>query len=140
MSIESHGLPGILGEIADLVGIEAALAVAKAVGGGRAYVPRRPGPDHWLVQAMGPEKAAIVADYFTTSRSGMELDFPPGPAGTYRQEQVARAARLRELNDQGLSVKQIARRTGLSRRGVQFFRAREREADDRDDKAPTFDF
>ena len=46
-------LPGILGEIAEVAGFKAALQVARAKGGTKAYFPVTPEDDHWLVKAVG---------------------------------------------------------------------------------------
>lgn len=126
MSPDSHGLPGVLGEIAEIAGLAAALAVAEAVGGTRAYIPRRPDADHWLVRAVGAEAAARIADYLTTGRTGSEIEFPIGPAGSYVKERQCRARRLRELTAQGLSNRQTAQRVGITERAVRLFKARMR--------------
>ncbi|MCJ2050874.1 hypothetical protein [Methylobacterium sp. J-070] len=133
MSPESHGLPGVLGEIAEVAGLAAALAVAEAVGGTRAYVPRRPGPDHWLVRAAGPEAAAAIADHLTTGRSGSEIEFPIGPAGSYVKERRRRARKMRELTAQGLPNRQTARQVGVTERAVRLFKARVRRDDSQGD-------
>ena len=130
MSPDSHGLPGVLGEIAEIAGLEAALAVAEKVGGSRAYIARRPGADHWLVQAVGTEAAAKIADYFTTGRTGAEILFPVGPRGSYNAEKRRRARKLAELTARGLPTDQVARQAGITRRGVQLFKARQRERGD----------
>lgn len=140
MSAESHNLPGILGEIADLVGIEAALAVAAKVGGTRAYITRKPDANHWLVRAIGPEKAAVLVEHYTTGRTGAELEFPIGPGGSYNREKRQRAARMRELAEQGLQSTAIARQVGVTRRSAMRFLKRQREVDEGDPDAPKFPF
>lgn len=59
-------LPGVLGEIADVAGIPAALAIADQVGGTRINIPARAKDDHWLVQTVGREAADQICDYFRT--------------------------------------------------------------------------
>lgn len=127
MSPDSHSLPGVLGEIAEIAGLPAALAVAEAVGGTRAYIPRQPDADHWLVRAVGAEEAARIADYFTTGRTGSEIEFPIGPSSSYVKERRLRARRLRELTAQGLSNRQTARQVGVTERAVRLFKARQRD-------------
>lgn len=124
MGSESHRLPGVLAEIADLVGVEAALAVSEAVGGVRAYIPRQPGDGHWLTAAVGAERAAVIAEHFTTGRTGVELNFPVGPGGSYNRERRQRARRIAEMVEQGLQPTEIARQAGITRRGAQMAKAR----------------
>lgn len=132
MSEASHGLPGVLGEIADLVGVGAALAVAEAVGGTRAYIARRPAADNWLIKAVGAEAAALIIDHFAVGSQGVEIEFPVGPAGSYMRERRQRAKRLADLAAQGLRTTDIARQAGMTRRGVQMHQARRRERGDDD--------
>lgn len=124
MSTESHQLPGLLAEIADVAGIDAALAVADAVGGRRAYIPRQPGPEHWLTVAVGGANAARIADHFTTGRTGAELEFPVGPGGSYNRERRRRARQIADLVERGLQSTEIARQAGITRRGAQMAKAR----------------
>lgn len=124
MTGESHQLPGLLAEIADVAGIDAALAVADAVGGRRAYIPRQPGPEHWLTIAVGASNAARIADHFTTGRTGAELEFPLGPGGSYNRERRRRARQIADLVDRGLQSTEIARQAGITRRGAQMAKAR----------------
>ncbi len=119
-------LPGVLGEIEEIAGLEAALAVAEAVGGTRAYISRRPGPDHWLTRAVGAETAATLADHFTTGRTGLELEFPLGPTGSIARERRRRARRLATLTEQGHPTVAIARELGLTDRAVRLYKARRR--------------
>lgn len=128
----AHRLPGALGEIAEIAGLDAALAVAAVVGGTRAYIARDPGRNHWLVRAVGAEAAAVIVDHFTTGRSGVEIEFPVGPRGSYVRERRARARRLVELTAQGLSNDEVAKGAGITRRGVLYFKAKRRRSKDRD--------
>ena len=108
-------LPGILAEIADAVGIEAALAVARARGGTRAYFAERPRPGNWLVDAVGPEKAAAIGRLFSSGRGSVELEVPGGAA-------LARVAVWREIYrrlEAGQSKTQIALALGINCRTVQ---------------------
>lgn len=130
MSPDSHGLPGVLGEIVEIAGLEAALAVAEKVGGSRAYIARRPDANHWLVQAVGAEAAAKIADYFTTGRTGAEIDFPIGPASSYRAERRRRRQKIAGMVAEGLSNREVARQAGMTRRGVVMFKARNRDKGD----------
>jgi len=117
-------LPEILREIAALAGLDAALKVAEAVGGTRVYVPRRPGADHWLTRAVGADAAARIAEHLTTGQTGLHIEFPRGPQGSYNRERRARTRLLTDLAAQGLQPTEIARRAGITRRGAQMFKAR----------------
>ncbi len=108
-------LPGILAEIAEAAGIDAALAVARAKGGGRAYFPETPRPQSWLVEAVGADRAAVIGRLFASGRGGIELEVPGGPA-------LACVARWREIYRRlaaGQSKPEIARALGISHRTVQ---------------------
>lgn len=136
MSDEPFALPGALGEIAELVGLEAALAVAEAKGGMRAYISRRPKPDNWLTKAVGQEVADRIAEHFSNGRSGIEIEFPVGPVGSFVRERQLRAERMQALVDEGLSSDQIAHAVGITRRNVNRFKEKLRD----DGKQGSFEF
>ena len=121
-------LPALLFEIAEVAGIDAALAVAEAKGGQRVVVPTRLRPDHWLVVAVGMEKAELICRHFTSGHVRQELDIPLGPAGSYLAERRRRARALVEAQEQGRSANQIAADVGITERSVRRFRARQRDA------------
>ena len=113
-------LPGVLGEIADAAGIDAALAVADARGGTQVYIPPDPPADHWLTVLIGADAARAVADRLTCGVGGLRVDLPLGPAGC--------AARMRaevdRLLGEGRSERDIALATRYSIRGIRKRRAR----------------
>jgi DNA-binding NarL/FixJ family response regulator len=110
-------LPGILAEVAEVAGDEAALALARAAGGRSVYVPRPDNvPDgHWLVLALGREAAMMVADLV----GGGDVAIPLGPTG----RQHATRAEVDTLIGQGLSASRIAQRCGVTERTVERRRA-----------------
>jgi len=113
-------LPGVLGEIADAAGEEAALAVANARGGTQVYFPSVPGHGHWLSRLIGEDAARRVCARLTCGVGGIRVDLPLGPTG-----HAARArARVDALIGEGLSERDIALATGYSIRGVRRRRAR----------------
>lgn len=122
-------MPGVLGEIAELVGLEAALRIAEAKGGTRAFISRRPKPDNWLVLTVGQEIADQIAEHFSTGRSGIEIEFPAGPTASYIRQRRARAQRMEALVKEGLSTDRIALEVGLNRRNVNRFKAKLRSDD-----------
>lgn len=117
-------LPPVLAEIAEITGIDAALALAEHAGGLRRYCPTPDRLDdaHWLVAACGREAAALVAQRF----GGTMLEIPLGPAGNNRKL----AKRIRDMIAAGASSNDIAQATGVAFRTVTRHRARLRDGDD----------
>jgi hypothetical protein len=106
-------LPGVLAQVAQAAGLEASVRLAKARGGGRAYIPA---PEalhsrHWLVLAVGMEAALAI----TSALGGNEVEVPLGPFAGNRAH--IWAAIERGLND-GLSVEEAARQVGVTARTV----------------------
>lgn len=112
------GLPELLAEIADVAGLEAALALAEAKGGQRIYLPPYPKKNHWLVETIGQEAADKICAHFRSVGGGgrataQEMIVPLGPSAS-----VLKRARkiLQEGLEAGLSVREAARRAGLHER------------------------
>ncbi|WP_319775511.1 hypothetical protein [Breoghania sp.] len=129
--MEPDVFPGLLGEIAEVAGETSALAIAQAVGGTRVTIPARLPEDHWLVDVVGSETAALICDHFRTlSAEGTEVGLqqvviPLGPAST-----LSRARRqLAKGLEAGLSVREAARRAGLSERAAWRTKAKMRGGD-----------
>lgn len=128
----SHGLDGILGEIADVAGIAAALALADQYGGTQVHFPRSVTPDHWLVQCVGTEAAKSICDYMTVTdadgrRKGQRgVLIPRGPMAIMRQ---AKRRLVREL-EAGTSVRVAARRAGLGERTAWYTKAKLKDQGD----------
>ena len=95
-------------ELEELLGPDGLAALAAARGGRRAYVPRAPCNSHWLVEALGRERADKLAWRF----GGDRIDIPSRPP------QRDRNARIRELRASGRTVSAIAAETGISERQV----------------------
>lgn len=105
-------LPGVLAQIADVAGEDAAIAIAQARGGTQVYIPPAPGPDHWLTKLIGREAAHAVADALNGGIGvGCRVDLPLGPAG----HQVQMRAQLDAMIAKGMSERDIALATGYSR-------------------------
>ncbi|MEM7426745.1 MAG: helix-turn-helix transcriptional regulator [Pseudomonadota bacterium] len=109
-------LPGILGEIADVAGVEAARAVAKARGGCRAYFVAKPLPDNWLVELVGMELAEAIGAELAPAQGGLELEVPYGPASSRVDQWGEIYRRLGE----GQTQTEIAKAHGITRRTVQY--------------------
>lgn len=125
------GLPGLLGEIAEVAGLPAALALAETVGGTRVCIPARMPENHWLIDTVGREAADKICAHFRTlspdqnEAGARHIVIPRGPAGCLAK---ARTILAREL-DNGTSAREAARRAGLSERSA--FRMRKRLKSDR---------
>jgi hypothetical protein len=126
-------LPGVLAEVQEAVaealgdpaaGERAALALARARGGRRAFIPVRARDDHWIVQALGRPAAEAVMRHFRGGSAGAELDIPLGPVGTYKQQRAERARAMDQALKAGLSANEAAAQVGVTRRSV--YKARER--------------
>lgn len=117
-------LPALLAEIAEVAGIDAALAIAEAKGGQSVIVPTRLRADHWLSVAVGQDKAEIISRHFTSGHRRQELVIPLGPSGSFLAERRRRARLIAEANARGASANQIAQEAGITERSVRRFRAK----------------
>lgn len=114
-------LPGLLGDIADVVGPEVALEIARAVGGTRISIPPRAEPEHWLTELVGIAAADKICRGLATldpdnkrMRGVSDEILPLGSAKV-----LARAKRrAQDLLDDGKSVTQAARASGLHERTI----------------------
>lgn len=128
----TDALPGLLGEIAEVAGLSAALTIAETVGGTRVSIPARATDSHWLVETVGREAADKICNHFRTlSPEGREAGarhviIPRGPAGCLAK---ARTRLAKELEN-GTSAREAARRAGLSERAAFRMRAKLRTEDD----------
>ncbi len=105
-------LPWIYRQIADAAGIDAVRGLAGARAGQRIYVPKTTAASHWLVEAMGEAGAAALCSLY----AGEQIDLPPKPFD--ENSLKARARRIAEAIDDGLSANAIARAEGTTRRTV----------------------
>ncbi|MGL5447463.1 MAG: hypothetical protein ACRDBL_09155 [Rhabdaerophilum sp.] len=127
-------LPALLAEIADVAGLDAALAIAQAKGGINARFCSRLGPENWLVEAVGMEKAKVISDHFTSGRGRIEFDIPLGPTSSYKQAMLARARAMQRALASGETTNHTARSVGITRRSVQRFKLRLAEDEDPDQR------
>ena len=88
-------LPPVLAEIADIAGLDAAMALAEARGGQRVFIPASAGPDHWLVRTVGETAASLICEHYRGGTNGETIDVPAGPASSYRKQ----ARKIRQMID-----------------------------------------
>lgn len=119
-------LRGILFEIAEVAGENAALAIAGIKGGAPAYFPFDPPDDHWLVAAVGREKATLIGRKLATGKGGIELEVPLGPLMSRNQVWREIRRRLRA----GETKPKIARALGIHYKTVQAHKNRHRKLAD----------
>lgn len=107
-SVRPELLPGILAEVAQLAGVEAALRLAERHGGARRYIPHKCSPEDWLAKAIGFDAAKQLVRIY---------------AGDTVQIASCRnligRLRARTLRLAGLSVPQIVKQVGMSQRCVE---------------------
>ena len=120
-------LPGLLGDIADLVGPEIALEIARHRGGTRIDLPATAQPGHWLTALVGFDAAdKICRGLATTDADGKTKGaqreiLPLGPTSALR----AARRRARDALDRGSSVREAAREAGLHERTLWRYKAKD---------------
>lgn len=73
----SYGwLPGVLEQIAETAGLEAALKLARTHGGTFVYIPAFPTEGHWLTQLVGMHAAEKICGLFQMNSSGARVLIP----------------------------------------------------------------
>lgn len=107
-------LPGVLAEIAEVAGLDAALRIAEKRGGASMSIPARMTDDHWLSMLIGIELATKLSKHYASGRTSQELAIPLGPTGTRRQLHTA----IRRLLKDGVAGEEIARRLRIADRTV----------------------
>lgn len=120
-------LPGLLGDIADIVGPDIALEIARSRGGTRIDIPPRAKPDHWLTALVGME----AADQLCRGLSTIDADgkvrgvtreiLPLGSASLLRRARREAKAAL----DNGSTVQEAARASGLHERTIWRMKAKD---------------
>lgn len=125
-------LPGILGEIATVAGAEAACKLAVAKGGRRVRIPGRLRPGCWLSECVGEAAAAKIVEHFRVINAdgrpqGLDVELPIAFAGSIaRATRLARETVARTIEDGG-SVREAARRAGVTERAAWKMKRRFRE-------------
>ncbi len=108
------------GELSDwqklvkLVGEESAGALSALYGGGRMYVPKVLGAHHPITETVGRDAAIRMVAHF----GGQPLDVPIS---------LGKRIQIQQLVTGGVSVAEICRRVGVSRRTVFYVKAEIRD-------------
>ena len=103
-------LPESLTDMAEIIGLNPTLAVVKAYGGTRLFVPKRMGTQHHLANLLGLEQARRLSNHF----GGENLTIP-------RMATAMRTQRNREIvrrYDAGESVRVLAQAYHLTDRQI----------------------
>ena len=117
-------LPGVLREIAEVAGLEAALAIAEAKGGTVVNIPSGKKKRNWLIDCVGPEAAAKISDHFTSGRGRLQLEIPLPPTNSHRQWLRQRAKVYQAAIETANSMQKAALMAGTTRRTLQRFQGR----------------
>lgn len=104
------GYPGVLAEIADAIGEDAAMTIANQYGGTRFYVPTRIPHGHRLVELLGMEAAQKLASML----GGLDFEI----AQAIALKRAKRNAQICAERAEGVSVSNLARKNGMSERNV----------------------
>ncbi|MDQ1196517.1 helix-turn-helix domain-containing protein [Agrobacterium sp. SORGH_AS 787] len=96
----------LLNRIADVAGERAALILGREKAGQQIYIPGTVTPEHWLSQLVGYDAAVAIVGAFGIQN----IVIPAALAG----EKIRRARVIAELLDNGYSINEIVRRTGVS--------------------------
>ncbi|WP_428700187.1 helix-turn-helix domain-containing protein [Stappia sp.] len=117
-------LPGILAEIAEVAGLDAALKLAAEKGGQTVYIPSHADDGHWLTDTVGREAAAAICELYRVRNTGGRFLIP------IAREASARRALVKALEN-GASARQAAAASGLHERTAFRTRARLKSKDPR---------
>lgn len=133
--IRLEDLPPVLAEIAEIVGVDDALCIAKSVGGTAVYIPAQVNDEaHWLAALIGLENANLLCRHYRVgnaseirgsdtahmSLQGVNLTIPLAAS-------VIRALKFQEAFDLGVPDNETARRVGCHIRTVRRYRAKLRQ-------------
>ena len=110
-------LPPLLNTVADVAGLEAALALADARGGSRVSFPAKPPKGHWLIDCVGQSEAELICEHFRGGNSGRAVDVPVGPvsAANVVRRQIDQMLRAKVSPDE-IAMKLKVHRTTVFRR------------------------
>lgn len=127
-------LTGWLAEVAEIVGEDAALAIARARGGTLAVIPAAANltDRSWLVRTIGTEKARALAEALVSAKNGDRFLIPLGPDHGLAAYHRARRRAVTEALDSGATIDEAARAAGVDRSTV--IRTKKKARDDRQER------
>jgi hypothetical protein len=97
--------PELLAELAELIGEELTLRLARSEGGlDRVYIPKRPTEGHAWARVVGEEAWTLIVGRY----GGQQLALPRGSFLRLKKREIL------ELSEQGLAPTEIARRVGAA--------------------------
>lgn len=111
IDIEARYLPGVLQEIAELIGLPGTLKLVETYGGVRLYVPKKIDAAHDLSRLIGLEQATALAEIYGGED---HFDIPRAVAAT----RAVRDARIRADRADGMTHRELALRNGLTERQI----------------------
>lgn len=120
--IEARYLPGVLQDIAGMIGLPGTLKLVEKYGGTRLYVPQKLDAEHDLSRLIGLDHATMLAE---TYGGEDHFDIPRAVAAT----RAVRDAHIRADRADGITHSQLALRYGLTERQIRNILGNEPEDD-----------
>lgn len=117
-------LPGILQEIAEVAGRDAALAIQEVKGGHQAFIVSRMSDANWLVRTVGRAKAEAISRHFTSGHIRLKVDIPTGDQSAYLQGVLSRREAMVAAIQRGAGANEIASAGGITNRSARRFRGK----------------
>lgn len=123
--LEARYLPGVLQDIAELIGLPSTLKLVEAYGGVRLYVPKKIDAEHDLSRLIGLEQATTLAENYGGED---HFDIPRAVAAT----RAARDTCIRADRANGMTHRELALKNKLTERQIRTILGDE-PGDDRQD-------
>ena len=104
--------PDSLRDIAEVVGMQDALVLAERARHRNLYVPKTMTSDHWIVGAIGPDKANALVRYY----GGCKLDIASG----YAIKVADRRRSIQQDHKEGATKAELMGKYKMSARGIDY--------------------
>lgn len=108
-------LPQLLQDLADIIGLDAALKLVKAFPGVSIYIPAHPHPDHFIAEIIGFDALCALSKVYTQET----LRLPKLDAA----ERQIKHQVVAEMLDRNCSTRTVALATGYSARRIEQLRS-----------------
>lgn len=122
IELEARYLPGVLQDIAELIGLPGTLKLVEAYGGVRLYVPKKLDAEHDLARLLGLDHATTLAE---TYGGEDHFDIPRAVAAT----RAARDTCIRADRAAGMTHRELALANKLTERQIRTILGDEPEDD-----------